>query len=170
MLTRRIYREEVEIAEADECVNEAARRMRERRVGALIIVDERRHPVGILTDRDLALRVLGEGRDAAATRVADVMTRRPVVVSEDTSIEAALALMSARARRFRRLPVVDRDGRLVGVITLDDVLTRIAGQLASIDRVIQAETPFIIDGFVGTELATTAAEAPREASRRDRGS
>ncbi|HEX9813349.1 MAG TPA: CBS domain-containing protein, partial [Myxococcota bacterium] len=147
MPARRIYREELETAVADENVCEAAHRMRERRVGALIIVDEGRHPVGILTDRDLALRVLGEKRDAAATRVADVMTPQPAVVSEDTSIEAALALMGTRPRRFRRLPVIDRDGRLTGVFTVDDALARIAGQLGSIDRVIRGQTPFIMDGL-----------------------
>jgi CBS domain-containing protein len=63
MSGRRIYREDVEIAQAGESVQQAARRMRERRVGTLVVVDDLRHPIGIITDRDLAVRVLGEERD-----------------------------------------------------------------------------------------------------------
>ncbi len=161
MPAKRIYREEVEVATADEGVREAARRMRDRRVGALIVVDKRRRPIGILTDRDLALRVLAEGRDPAATRVVDAMTERPVVISEETSTEAALALLSTRVPRFRRLPVVDHAGRLAGVFTIDDALARIAAELASIDRVIQGEAPFIMDGLAQGEITKAVPTAVR---------
>jgi CBS domain len=57
---RRIYREQVELSNANKGVGEAARRMRERRVGALVVVDDRSHPIGIVTGRDLAIRVLGD--------------------------------------------------------------------------------------------------------------
>jgi CBS domain-containing protein len=76
-------------------------------------------------------------------------------------MEAALALLSTRVPRFRRLPVVDRTGRLAGVFTVDDALARIAAELGSIDRVIQGETPFIMDGLVGDEVT----EAPPPAVR-----
>ena len=127
-------------------------RMRERRVGALVVVDELDRPIGMLTDRDLTVRVLGEGRDPLTTRVADVMTKPAVVVSEGTSMEEALARMSKRARRCRRLPVVDGDGRLVGIVTLDNALVGIARQLQSINCIVGGQTPFITDGFFPGEL------------------
>jgi CBS domain-containing protein len=148
MTSPRVYREDVEIAKREEPVREAARRMRERRVGALVVVDDGHRPVGVLTDRDLALRVLAEQRDPESTRVADVMTPHPVVIGEDTTTEAALALMKRHAPAFRRAPVVDRGGRLVGVLTVDDALRRIAAELAAIESVIRAETPFVMDGAV----------------------
>jgi CBS domain-containing protein len=142
----------LEIATPNESVPEAARRMRERRVGALVVVDERDRPIGMLTDRDLAVRVLGEGRDPITTRVADVMTTPAVVVSEEASIEEALAVMNKRAPRCRRLPVVNGAGRLVGIVTLDDALVMLARQLQSIDCIVGGQTPFITDGFVPGEL------------------
>ena len=71
---QRIYREQVELAYVYEGAREAARRMREKRVGALVVVDDRGHPIGILTDRDLAIRALAEDRAIPGTRVGDVMT------------------------------------------------------------------------------------------------
>jgi CBS domain-containing protein len=152
MWHRRIYREQVELANADEGVAEAARRMRERRVGALVVVDDRGHPIGIVTDRDLAMRVLGENRAVPATRVGDVMTPNPVVVSEESSAESLLALMTTRPRTFRRLPVVDRAGRVVGIVSIDDVLARIAVELAGIDAVLGRQTPFVLDGLAREEV------------------
>jgi CBS domain-containing protein len=152
MRHHRIYREQVELADAREGVREAARRMRERRVGALVIVDDRGHPIGIVTDRDLAIRVLGEDRAVAATHVGDVMTPNPVVVSEDTSTESLLALMTTRPRTFRRLPVVDSTGRVVGVVSIDDVLAHIAAELAAIAAVLGRQTPFILDGLTREDV------------------
>ncbi len=166
MSGRRIYREDVEIAQAGESVQQAARRMRERRVGTLVVVDDLRHPIGIITDRDLAVRVLGEERDPVTTQVGDVMSRPPVVVSQDTPTESALALMSTRARSFRRLPVVDGRGRLAGIITVDGALTRIAAELASIDRVIEGQTPFLTDGLVRENAPPQVKRGPRAVSRR----
>jgi CBS-domain-containing membrane protein len=161
-----VCRGEVEVADGGWEVREAAAVMRGRHVGALVVVDGQRRPIGILTDRDLALRVLAEGRDPIATRVADVMSRRPVTVSKSARIEAAIALMSSRAHSFRRLPVVDRTGRLVGVVTLDDVLARAAELLGSVDGVLRRQTPFVSDGFLPGEGRAGAAVKPRTPGNR----
>ena len=110
-----ICNREVDLAEPDEAVQIAARRMDSRNVGTLIVLDMDSRPVGILTDRDLAIRVTGKGLDPTETAVRDVMSKAPDAVREDTSIETALAHM--RSGPFRRLPVVDATGKLVGLIS-----------------------------------------------------
>jgi CBS domain-containing protein len=117
---------------------EAAHRMRDRQVGTVVVVDEQR-PVGILTDRDLTIRVLAAGLDPAATRVSEVMTPSPATIREDESIETALGYM--RAGRFRRLPVVGPGGRLIGILALDDVLELVGSELADIAQLLKREAP-----------------------------
>jgi CBS domain-containing protein len=121
--------------------------MRERSVGTLVIVDGKQRPIGVITDRDVVLRVVAAARDPATTRVADVMTREPRTVSEDTPIEGALSLMMAG--RFRRLPVVDRNGRLTGIVSTDDVLDLVAEELSMIRGLIAREAPHPMTGTAG---------------------
>jgi len=129
---------DVDTASYDESVIAAAQRMRDRQVGTVIVVDEMR-PVGIVTDRDLTVRALAPGLDPRATRVSEVMTPSPTTIREDDSIETALGYM--RAGRFRRLPVVGRDGRLLGILALDDVLELVAEELADIGQLLKREAP-----------------------------
>jgi len=138
MSAGRICSRDVDTASYDESVAEAARRMRDRQVGSLIVVDQQR-PVGIITDRDLTVRVLAAGVDPQLTRVSEAMTPSPTTIREDDSIEAALGHM--RAGRFRRLPVVGRDGRVIGVLALDDVLELVAQELADIGQLLRREAP-----------------------------
>jgi CBS domain-containing protein len=113
--------------------------MLQRTVGALVILDADRRPVGIVTDRDLTTRVIARSRDPFTTSLAEVMTRYPKTVSENTSIETALALM--RSGAFRRLPVVDREERLAGLVTLDDILMLLCEEFTSIGALLGRETP-----------------------------
>lgn len=147
MSVGRICTRYVDLADADESVLAAAQRMAERKVGTLIILDGAKHPVGLLTDRDLVLRVLAEGKDPLATQVGAVMTKAPVTVSEATPIEQALALM--RSGSFRRLPVVARDGALLGLVSLDDILSLIAEEFREIGALTEREMP---DGTEGSRL------------------
>jgi CBS domain-containing protein len=139
MSVGRICVRDVDLADADETVRQAANRMHQRAVGTLVILNAANEPIGIVTDRDLMERVLAEGRDPRTTLVGNVMTSDPRTVSEDASIESALSLM--RSGRFRRLPVVDRDGRLVGLISLDDVLMLLAEEFTRIGQLLERETP-----------------------------
>ena len=138
MTVRDICRRDVDTATYDQSVLDAARCMRDRQVGTVVVVDDDR-PVGILTDRDLTVRVLAAGLDPQATRVSQVMTPSPTTVQEDATTVAALGHM--RAGRFRRLPVVGPDGRLVAILALDDVLVVAAEELAEVGPLLRREAP-----------------------------
>jgi CBS domain-containing protein len=138
MTVHDICRRDVDTASYDQSVLDAARCMRDRQVGSVVVVDDHR-PVGILTDRDLTVRVLAAALDPGTTRVSEVMTPSPTTVREDATIVAALGYM--RAGRFRRLPVVRADGHLVGILALDDVLAMAAEELAEVGPLLRREAP-----------------------------
>lgn len=93
MTVGHICSREVDLIDADESVQVAADRMNSRNVGTLIVLDEESHPIGMITDRDLALRIVGKARDSIQTLVSEVMTRFPDNVNEETTIELALSKM-----------------------------------------------------------------------------
>lgn len=134
-----ICQRDLDLIKPDDSVATAADRMRQRTVGSLIVVDGSKRPIGIITDRDLVIRALADVRDADTTPVSEVMTPDIVVAESDTSIDSALRLM--RDGPFRRLPIVDRDGVLVGLVTVDDMLIRIGREFAEIGSLIELETP-----------------------------
>ncbi len=135
----RICVRNVDLADPTESVWQAAERMRQRGVGTLLMVDEWNKPIGIVTDRDLVVRVLAEGLDGNTTLVRDVMTPHPKTIFQDAPIEDALAIM--RGGGFRRVPVVDAEEKLVGLISLDDVLMLLARSFTEIGELIEQETP-----------------------------
>jgi CBS domain-containing protein len=129
----------VDVAQAHETVRQAALRMRQRAVGTLVVVNDLREPIGIVTDRDLMERVLAEGLEGTSVLVRDAMTSDPTTIQADESLAVALPRM--RRGGFRRLPVVDGRGALVGLISLDDLLMRLSDELAQMGQLIQRETP-----------------------------
>ena len=98
-------------------VKQACQRMRDRRVGAVLIADQHDRLVGIFTGRDAVCRVLAEGRDAAETRLSEVMTREPSCMPPTSSAIEALRLM--RDGGFRHVPVVSGH-RVVGIVSHGD--------------------------------------------------
>jgi len=117
------------VAELGESAATAARRMRDFRVGCVVVVRDAR-PVGILTDRDLALRVVAEGRDAETTLISEIVTYEATTIPRDGGIETAVRLMSDRG--VRRLPIVTEDGRVTGIVTADDLTVMFASMLADL--------------------------------------
>jgi CBS domain-containing protein len=105
-------------AAADITVAAAARLMKEHRIGAILVVQEGRL-AGIFTERDALFRVIAEGRDPAATRIAEVMTANPRTIAPDRPFGHALHLMYEGG--FRHVPVVD-NGRPLGVVSSRDAL------------------------------------------------
>lgn len=91
----------------------------------------------MLTDRDIVVALVAREVDLRALTVGDVMTRSPLLISESHSLDALLCLM--RDAGVRRVPVVGQEGELVGVLSLDDVLERMAEQLMNIVGSIRAE-------------------------------
>ena len=106
-------------------VNLAAQSMKAKDIGGVPVVDshETKKLVGIVTDRDLALKVVAEGLDSRQTRIEQVMARNLVMCKLQDDLQLALDAMSQR--QLRRIPVVDDQGRLVGIIAQADVATRL---------------------------------------------
>ncbi len=133
------HRNTVTVRRSDELV-QAAQLMRARHIGYLVVVDSEEsveRPVGVLTDRDIVVTVVAREADPRSLCVGDVMTPQPVVVSEAESLEKGLREM--RRVGARRLPVVGTRGELVGIVSLDDVLDVVAGQLQDIAGSIRNE-------------------------------
>ena len=121
---------------------EAARMMRQHHAGDLIVVDDaddERTPAGIITDRDIVVEVLGKDLNPATTPVGDIMVRLShLVVARDTE-DVGEAAERMRAHGVRRLPVIDRAGKLVGVVTLDDLLRLLARDATRLAEIVNME-------------------------------
>jgi CBS domain-containing protein len=117
-------------------VFEAARAMETNEIGCVIVAGANGEIVGVLTDRDIVLRVVGEARDARATALGDVMSRAVATLSPGAATGDALRLM--RERRIRRVPLVEKR-RAVGMVTIDDLLFDEAAPLADIAEVLRAQ-------------------------------
>jgi CBS domain-containing protein len=103
---------------ASATAREAAETMRANDIGDVIAIDDKGGVVGIVTDRDVVVRVVAEGRDPRATQIEDIASRELTVVSPDDPVERAVELM--RERAVRRLPVVKR-GKIVGIVSIGDL-------------------------------------------------
>src|SRR4051812_41579754 len=101
-----------------------AKLMKTEDIGSVPICEDRhgKKLLGIVTDRDLALQVVAENRDASSTKVQHVMTREPLTCRADDDFQTALDAMEKH--QVRRIPVIDNDGRLIGIISQADVAIR----------------------------------------------
>lgn len=126
------FRSEVVTIEPAAPLAEAVSRMASQGVGAVVAVQGRR-VAGILTDRDVAL-ALGQGKATTQTPVQDVMTREVVTIWEDQGIYDATQYFIGRG--FRRLPIVNRDNELVGIVTFDDLVSLLAHELINVTRAV----------------------------------
>ncbi len=122
----------------NQSVGNLATVMKEEDVGSVIIEDDHR-PVGIVTDRDLVLEVLEPRRDPSEVTAADVMTETPTTVRTDEGILEATAAMYEKG--VRRLPIVDDDGEIVGIVTLDDLMVLLTDEMDNLVGVIEWESP-----------------------------
>jgi CBS domain-containing protein len=119
---------------------EAARLMRKHHTGDLIVVDdpdEERIPAGIITDRDIVVEVLGNGLDPMKTAVSDVMSSKLVIAHEGE--DTAVAVERMHQHGVRRVPVVNRQGSLIGVFTLDDALKLHAARASELVEIVAKE-------------------------------
>ncbi len=136
MRTADICKRDVVFCAPDASVLEAAKLMREHHVGSLIVAEEHA-PVGIVTDRDLAIEVVAEDVLPSTLRVSDVMKRELISAGESEDVFSVLELMQHHG--IRRMPVVDQYGIVAGIITLDDLLRVLAKEVGIMVRLITRE-------------------------------
>lgn len=135
-----ICNREVAFAERETTINAAAKLMRHYHVGSLVIVDDlsgKRVPVGIVTDRDLVVEVEAMDLDPKVITIGDIMTKELFTVPESQGVLETMEVM--RFKGVRRLPVVDSEGRLAGIVTIDDLLEVLAEELTDLTRIISKE-------------------------------
>jgi CBS domain-containing protein len=118
MLVQEVMTKNAECTGPNASLQKAAERMRSLDVGALPVCDNHRL-IGVVTDRDIAIRSVAEGHDPKSDRVCDAMTSQVAFCFEDTDVADAAELM--RAKQIRRLPVLDRSKRLIGIVSLGDL-------------------------------------------------
>ena len=139
MLVEAIMQNAPATVDRDHTVLRAARLMREKDVGSVVVIDEKGRPVGMLTDRDLAVKVLGEGK-SLETPVDEVMSHPVFAVSRDALVFDTLREMARR--HVHRMPVIDAETkRLVGMVTAEDALMILTTELANIADVMSVARP-----------------------------
>jgi len=124
-----LIKRDIETLPPDASCEDAARLMKEREIGCIVVsVDD--EPVGILTDRDIVTRVVAVGDTPNEVSIGDVMSDTPIFLGEDRSVDRAIQTMNENT--IRRLIVVDDEGLLEGVVTLDDILEFVSRQISRI--------------------------------------
>jgi CBS domain-containing protein len=119
---------------------EGARLMRSHHTGTLVVVDDlegERTPAGVLTDRDIVVEGMANELDPVQTTVARIMSNHVVLAAESESVDEGIERM--RVHGVRRLPIVDHNGRLVGIVALDDLLSLHAKQAGALAEIVSKE-------------------------------
>lgn len=117
-------------------ITEAAQLMRQYHVGDLVVVDlveGKRVPVGIVTDRDIVIEIIGDSLSVDDFTVGDIMRQQLIIVQEKDGVIETIRLM--RAHGIRRIPVIDEEGGLAGIVSVDDMLDLLAGELTELAKV-----------------------------------
>jgi CBS domain-containing protein len=118
MKVQEIMSRNVETVEPSTLTAKAAEKMRDLRIGFLVVLEDDRLE-GVLTDRDITIRSVAEGRDPRASRVGDIMTRTVFYCYEEDDIERVGEMM--REQEVRRMVILDQEDKLVGVVSLGDI-------------------------------------------------
>jgi predicted transcriptional regulator len=141
MTVGEVCKRNVVVAAKNETIVEAANHMRASHVGDLVVVEDRqgsRVPIGVITDRDIVVgAVAPNSGHLESLLVGDIMTSDVVTARETEPIEGALKKMEERG--IRRLPVVDGNGALVGIVTLDDALQVLTEQQIGLVKIVAEE-------------------------------
>ena len=127
----------VETADPEATVETLARIMDDAGVGSVVVTEANR-VVGVVTDRDVAL-TLARDADPAALTAADVMAAEPLTLPSSAGVLELTEVMATEG--VRRIPVVDDNGVIVGIVTLDDVVRLLSVELANLATVVEAESP-----------------------------
>ena len=140
MFVGEICNRQVVICQPEDSIQQAVELMRNNHVGDVIVVEHKLNmhfPVGILTDRDIVIEVMAEGVDAKSITVKDVMSSELISVREDDHIIETIEKM--RDKGIRRVPVVNRDGGLEGILAVDDTIELVAELLSDLVKLFKHE-------------------------------
>ena len=135
-----ICNRDVVILKRDDTIQEAAKLMRQHHIGDVLVVEELggiQVPVGIVTDRDLVVEIMAPDLDQKVITVGDIMVRELAAVNESIGVFEAIQYM--RSKAVRRLPIVDENGGLVGILTLDDLLELLSEELLAIAKLVKCQ-------------------------------
>lgn len=127
MQIKDIMTKTVVCANPDDPIVSIAKKMRDENIGAIPVCNSR-EVIGVITDRDIVTRAIAKGVNFAKFTVKDIMTRTPFTARDNETVEDAVHLMENK--RVRRLPVLDQAGKLVGLISLDDIATNTSHELS----------------------------------------
>ncbi len=134
----------VATASSEETVEEGALRMKEYGVGTLVVVNDTRQPHGIVTDRDIMVRCVAEGRSPADTQISEIMSSPVRTLHEAGPLEEGLQAM--QRVKARRLVITDDDGVLAGILSIDDVVGLLAEQVDRVGAVLEAQGREVLKG------------------------
>ena len=140
MLVGEYCNREVVVVDKQDSVSDAARVMREHHVGDVVAIrteSGKQYPVGMLTDRDITLKIVATGTDPESVSVADAMSFDLVSVFDDDGLMHVIELM--RDKGIRRVPVIDRDEALVGILTVDDLLDLLSEIFVDIVHLVDSQ-------------------------------
>ena len=132
-------REQVVAVSLDTPAVDVARIMGEKNVGSVVVISGDNRPAGILTDRDLAVRVMAQEKNPGEVRAKEVMTRDVVTFQDSMGIYEAIRKMTDEG--IRRMPVVDDAGKLIGIVTMDDIIRMLGEEMAIIAKNIEKQSP-----------------------------
>ena len=132
-------REQVVAVSLDTPAVDVARIMGEKNVGSVVVISSDNRPAGILTDRDLAVRVMAQEKNPGEVRAKEVMTRDVVTFQDSMGIYEAIRKMNDEG--IRRMPVVDDAGKLIGIVTMDDIIRMLGEEMAIIAKNIEKQSP-----------------------------
>ena len=136
MSLEKIMSKDVTVLPATATVLDAAKFMKDMNVGSVIVTVED-VPRGLLTDRDIVVNVLAMGKDPGTVKIGKIMVSPIITISEDKDILDVTKLMSSHG--IRRLPVINSDGKLVGIISLDDILILLGKEMLHIATTLKTE-------------------------------
>ncbi|HOI13091.1 MAG TPA: CBS domain-containing protein [Methanoculleus sp.] len=132
-------REQVIAVSPDTPAVEVARIMGEKNVGSVVIVTGDNRPVGILTDRDLTVRVMAQEKNPGEIRAGDILTRDVITFQDSMGIYEAIQKMTDAG--IRRMPIIDDAGKLIGIVTMDDIVRMLGEEMAAIAKNIEKQSP-----------------------------
>jgi CBS domain-containing protein len=131
---------DVLVAKRETTIREAAQLMRQHHVGDLVVVDAlngRRNPIGIVTDRDIVISVVATALDPTVFTLGDLVIQALITAKEDSGIAESIQRM--RFNGVRRMPIVDKEGGLVGIVTVDDLVRLLSQELSDLSSVVSHE-------------------------------